>query len=96
MALNFMRQSSYPADAPMVLYCIELDPMLHCDHVNYIDGLSRVRFEHEFLVAAYSCFQVTGVVREEPVGASPYFVVRLVAAVDNRSVPSPCVLAPWA
>ncbi len=81
-----------------VLWKIELDPVLRCNHVNLVTA-SHVRDEVEFLFSAYSAFEVKSVTWSPTpqVKSRPHEIV-LYAAPDNQNdatFPEDLPIAPW-
>merc|ERR1711988_1736708 len=80
VAREFMAR--VPADVAPTLWKVRFDPVRRCKHVNFLDGLSTVNREAEFLFPPYSVFTVLEVER-----APSHLTIVLQAAVDNLLEP---------
>lgn len=79
-----------------VCFIFRLDPDDLCDHVLYLDDLSLVQGETEFLYAPYSVFEVAEV--EPPAGRPTWedpFKIVLRVAVDNKLEPEDLPTQSW-
>lgn len=57
VAENFIRINT-GAGKLAILFTVKFDPVLRCDHVNYIGKVSAVTAESEYLMPPYSAFEV--------------------------------------
>ena len=68
---------------------------LGCVHALYIEGITDVKTEREFLLSPYSAFKVL----EEPDWntneSNECSVIKIEAFYDNRKAPQDVPLAPW-
>jgi hypothetical protein len=87
VAMDFMRR----AQQPRVLWRVHVDPRRRCVHVNYVERVTAVPGEQEFLYAAYSTFTVQAITYN----ADQHWVVDLFAAPDNRDESEHLPLSPW-
>ena len=78
-----------------VLWRVDLDSDLGCDHVNFVSE-THVPGEFEFLFAAFSAFTVVAA-RWDLLSTPPQHEIRIRAAVDNTDAafPENLDLAPW-
>lgn len=88
---DFMNLFSYPADSPKVMFYLELDEHLLCDHVNCLEALTLVPREQEFLFPPYSCFTTKSVERLDG-----FTKITLSVSPDNSKELENLPVAPWA
>ena len=84
-----------PADRTPVLFRFWLDPDDRCDHALYIERLTTVSGEEEFLYTAYSAFRVRGVKRVGAPSSSQPVEIDLDVFHDNKGAPEDAPLAAW-
>lgn len=84
------RSRSSPAQRP-ALFRIHFDNIRGCDHGAYIEALTSVHGEHEFLLPPYSALQVTQPPRQE----GGLWVIDVVAIPDNTDIAEELPLSPW-
>jgi hypothetical protein len=93
-AVEFMRRSE---SACKILWHVRVHVEHKCVHVNYFEGMTEVKGEHEFLFAPYSVFTVRSVQWQRPADNSwtnPH-IVELDAAPDNQLESKHLPLSPW-
>ena len=84
-----------PPDRTPVLFRFWLDPVARCDHALYIERLTTVRGEKEFLYTAYSAFRVLRVKRVDAPSRSQPVEIDLEVFHDNKDAPEDAPLALW-
>ena len=89
----FLRMA--PPDRTPVLFRFWLDPDDRCDHALYIEALTTVSGEEEFLYTAYSAFRVRGVKRVGAPSSSRPVEIDLDVFHDNKGAPEDAPLAAW-
>ena len=89
----FLRMA--PPDRTPVLFRFWLDPDDRCDHALYIERLTTVSGEDEFLYTAYSAFRVRGVKRVGAPSSSQPVEIDLDVFHDNKGAPEDAPLALW-
>ncbi|XRB24114.1 SAP domain-containing protein [Pseudoscourfieldia marina] len=93
VAKGFMDRQ--PESMPKVLWTIKLDAEDKCKHVNYLEKITNIQGESEFLFSAYSAFTVEEITwSEDPYNGDPHLVT-LKAVSDNKKVADDVPCAPW-
>merc|ERR1712023_559000 len=69
-----------------VLFIFELDNEKKCDHVMFLEGLTLVKGENEFLYAPYSAFTVKDVYIPEKIHWTNPVKITLLVAPDNQQM----------
>ena len=91
VAQRFMRQSSRDGKCS-VLFTIKFHEQLRCQHVSYLEAISSIKGEEEYLMPPYSGFKVISAMFD-PMGVSE---VTIYAFPDNKAAELRRVpLAPW-
>lgn len=94
-ALDFAGNNSSTENLP-TRFEVEFDPPtsqggLGCKHANYLDGISGIPGEHEFLMPPYSAFTVVA----DPFELDGIWVIRIRALHDNLLAEANIPVAPW-
>jgi hypothetical protein len=92
-AVKFLRDA--PAGRVPVLFHLHLDPVYVCDHALFLEPLSNVPGEEEFLYVAYSAFTVRKVHPNAAPSWSKPIIIELDVTPDNTQVPEDVPLAEW-
>ena len=88
---DFMNLYSYPESDPKVMFYLEINEHLLCDHVNCLESLTLVPSEQEFLFPPYSCFRIKDVQRLDG-----FTKITLIVIAHNTKEPEDVPVAPWA
>jgi hypothetical protein len=96
-AFDFMAEgmTRNPHHVP-VLFRFHFDPVLRCKHVFYIEELTAVPGECEFLLVAYSAFKVLVVTPPSAGPPSTPLIIDVSVLPDNKMEPEDLPLQAWA
>ena len=84
-----------PASMPKVLWTIKLNAEDKCKHVIFLEDVTNVQGESEFLFSAYSAFIVEEIRwSEDPYNGDPHHIT-LQAVSDNKKIADDVPCAPW-
>ena len=84
-----------PASMPKVLWTIKLNAEDKCKHVIFLEDVTNVQGESEFLFSAYSAFIVEEIRWSEgPYNGDPHHIT-LQAVSDNKKIADDVPCAPW-
>ena len=75
-----------------VLWTVRFDPDYSCLNVNYLETVTTIAGEHEFLFPPYSVFTIKKVERDDTRGMH---TIEIEAAFDNKAEPLELEVAPW-